>query len=169
MARILIIEDTEPVCQLYSFFLQRADANHDLVLTYTGEDGIRAALENQPDLVILDLNLPGISGAEVAQKLEESGILTTAPLIIVSAARRRLQPGRHRHLWRHPEPEAGRRPNQRQPLWSQDLHPVPDPLPRRRRPFRRPHQRPRVQSGRLASASPPPGNPDRPADAGSRS
>ena len=85
MARILIIEDTEPVCQLYSFFLQRADANHDLVLTYTGEDGIRAALENQPDLVILDLNLPGISGAEVAQKLEESGILTTAPLIIATA------------------------------------------------------------------------------------
>ena len=84
MAKILIIEDRELVCQLYSSFLQRAKANHDVMLTYTGEDGIRAALENRPDLVILDLILPGISGAEVAQKLKESGILDAAPLIVAT-------------------------------------------------------------------------------------
>ncbi len=84
MAKILIIEDREPVCQLYNAFLKRSNANHDVILTYTGEDGIRAALETRPDLVILDLILPGISGAEVAQKLEESGILAATPLIIAT-------------------------------------------------------------------------------------
>ena len=85
MAKILIIEDREPVCQLYSSLLQRSNAKHDVMLTYTGEDGIRAAMGNRPDLVILDLILPGISGGEVAQKLEESGVLDTAPLIIATS------------------------------------------------------------------------------------
>ncbi len=84
MAKILIIEDREPVCQLYNSFLRRANANYEVALTYTGEDGIRAALGNRPDLVILDLILPGISGAEVAQKLKESGILDAAPLIVAT-------------------------------------------------------------------------------------
>ncbi len=82
---ILVIEDREPVCQMYSSFLHHANANYDVILTYTGEDGIQAALVNRPDLVILDMLLPGISGAEVAQKLEESGILAATPLIIATA------------------------------------------------------------------------------------
>ncbi len=82
---ILVIEDREPVCRLYGSLLQYA--NYHPVLAYTGEDGIQAALVNRPDLVILDMMLPGISGAEVAQKLQESGILPGIPLIIATAMR----------------------------------------------------------------------------------
>ena len=82
---ILVIEDREPVCRLYGSILQYA--NYHPVLAYTGEDGIQAALVNRPDLVILDMMLPGISGAEVAQKLQESGILPGVPLIIATAVR----------------------------------------------------------------------------------
>ena len=80
---ILVIEDREPVCRLYGSILQYA--NYHPVLAYTGEDGVQAALMDRPDLVILDVMLPGISGAEVAQKLQDSGILPGIPLIIATA------------------------------------------------------------------------------------
>ncbi len=84
MLKILIIEDEKPVCQVYSAALCQADPRLEVVLAYNGEEGIEAALRERPDLVILDLTLPGISGTEVAQKLQEAGILPEVPLIIVS-------------------------------------------------------------------------------------
>jgi len=84
MLKILIIEDEKPVCQVYSAALCQADPRLEVVLAYNGEEGIEAALRERPDLVILDLTLPGISGTEVAQRLQEAGILPEVPLIIVS-------------------------------------------------------------------------------------
>ncbi len=84
MLKILIIEDEKPVCQVYSAGLRQADPRLEVVLAYNGEEGIEAALRERPDLVILDLTLPGISGTEVAQRLQEAGILPEVPLIIVS-------------------------------------------------------------------------------------
>ncbi len=81
--KILVIEDKETVGCLYSSLLRYA--HYHPVLAYTGEDGIQAALVDRPNLVILDMMLPGISGAEVAQKLQESGILPGTPLIIATA------------------------------------------------------------------------------------
>ena len=46
---------------------------------------VEAALRDKPDLVILDLLLPGIPGIEVARRLQESGILPGVPLIITTA------------------------------------------------------------------------------------
>ncbi len=83
MAKILIIEDQKELCRLYWFALTQA--GHDIRLAYTGEDGVDQAMADRPDLVILDLGLPGISGAEVAQKLWDSGVLPKAPLIIATA------------------------------------------------------------------------------------
>ena len=84
MSKILIIEDEKPLCQVYSAALCQADPRLEVVLAYNGEEGIEAALRERPDLVILDLTLPGISGTEVAQRLQEAGILPEVPLIIVS-------------------------------------------------------------------------------------
>ena len=82
--KVLIIEDEEPLCQMYSAALCQADPRLEVVLSYNGEEGIEAALRERPHLVILDLALPAISGIEVAQKLREEGILPEVPLIIVS-------------------------------------------------------------------------------------
>ncbi len=83
MAHILIIEDQEPLGVLYKSVLRKY--NHETTLTTTGEAGIEAALRDKPDLVILDLLLPGIPGVEVARRLQESGILPGVPLIITTA------------------------------------------------------------------------------------
>ena len=83
MARILIIEDQEPLGVLYKSVLRKY--NHETTFTTTGEAGIEAALRERPDLVILDLLLPGIPGVEVARRLQESGIFPGVPLIITPA------------------------------------------------------------------------------------
>ena len=83
MANILIIEDQEPLCNLYRSVLRKF--NHETIVATTGEEGIEAALRERPDLVILDLLLPGIPGVEVAQRLREEGILPGVPLVITTA------------------------------------------------------------------------------------
>ena len=83
MAHILIIEDQEPLGILYQSVLRKF--NHETTFTTTGEAGIEAALRDRPDLVILDLMLPGIPGVEVARRLLESGIFPEVPLIITTA------------------------------------------------------------------------------------
>lgn len=83
MSRILVIEDQKLLSQLYRSAL--ATANHTVVLAYTGEDGVAEALREKPDLVILDMNLPGIVGDETATALEKLGIIPQTPLIIASA------------------------------------------------------------------------------------
>ena len=83
MARILIIEDHYALCQLYQSVL--GQFGHEVILAQTGEAGVAAAGRVRPDLVILDLMLPGMSGADVAHKLREEGILPRTPLIITTA------------------------------------------------------------------------------------
>jgi DNA-binding response OmpR family regulator len=90
MAKILVIEDQKLLCQLYGSVLSKA--RHDVVLAYTGEEAVAEALRDRPDLVIMDLKLPGISGAEVACQLRESGVLPAAPLIIATALGKEAQP-----------------------------------------------------------------------------
>lgn len=82
MANILIIEDHPALLELYGTILGRA--GHAVTLADSGEAGIEAARRSQPDLVILDLVLPGIPGVEVAQRLRQDGILPVARLIATS-------------------------------------------------------------------------------------
>ena len=69
---------------MYSAALCQANPFYDIVLAYTGEEGVDSAIRDCPDLVIIDLLLPGISGVEVIEKLKEEGILRGVPLIIAS-------------------------------------------------------------------------------------
>ena len=64
------------------------ELRHEVVIAYTGEEGLNAARESRPDLIILDLELPGISGITVAQALQYEGILPGIPVIITTATPR---------------------------------------------------------------------------------
>jgi CheY-like chemotaxis protein len=83
MTKILIIEDQEPLCSLYKTVLSKFD--YQIVFATTGEAGLQAAADDRPDLILLDLILPEMSGSEVAQKLRDQGILPEVPLIITTA------------------------------------------------------------------------------------
>ena len=83
MVRILVIEDRLSLLRLYQTVL--GQRNHDVAVAPTSEAGLEAVSRVRPDLVIMDLVLPGITEAEVAQKLTEAGILPGAPLIVTTA------------------------------------------------------------------------------------
>ena len=86
MSSILVIEDQEVLCRLYEAVL--GQLRYDVVIANTGEEGLEAARQSRPDLLILDLELPGISGITVAQALQYEGILPGIPVIITTATPR---------------------------------------------------------------------------------
>ncbi len=83
MSNILIVEDQEALGLLYKSVLRQF--NHNVVIAADGQAGVDAARKSAPDLVILDLMLPGMPGVEVALKLKQLGVLPAAPLIITTA------------------------------------------------------------------------------------
>ena len=83
MATILVIEDQTALCRLYRSILDRA--GYRVTVAQTGEEGVIAAAEIDPDLVVMDMALPGMSGVEVARRLAERGRLPATPIIITTA------------------------------------------------------------------------------------
>lgn len=66
---ILVVEDDETVRHVVRNYLQAA--GHTVTCTDDGRVGLNIALENKPDLVVLDVNLPGMRGFEVARQLHQ--------------------------------------------------------------------------------------------------
>lgn len=67
--KILLVEDEESIRGFLRINFQRE--NFEVIECSTGEDGIRKALIEKPNVAILDVMLPGINGFEVCQKLRE--------------------------------------------------------------------------------------------------
>jgi CheY-like chemotaxis protein len=64
MATILIVEDDPHAANIFNRVLRRA--GHTVLIAHTGLDGARAAGEHPVDLVLLDMNLPGLGGHTIA-------------------------------------------------------------------------------------------------------
>lgn len=74
---VLIVEDEQNIVDILSFNLERE--GYDTLEAYDGNTGLQLALEQNPDLVLLDLMLPGRSGEELLP------LLRGLPVIVVSA------------------------------------------------------------------------------------
>jgi DNA-binding response OmpR family regulator len=79
--RILIVEDEARLARHISSALSRH--GHSPSTCYDGTQGLHAALENLPDLIVLDLNLPGLDGFSVLARLRE--INSSARVLILTA------------------------------------------------------------------------------------
>jgi DNA-binding response OmpR family regulator len=80
-ATILIVEDEHAVARGIEYAL--AQDGYQVSVTRTGEEGLTIALEQAPDLVILDVRLPGIDGFEVLRRLRGSG--AKMPVLFLTA------------------------------------------------------------------------------------
>lgn len=80
MARVLLIEDDLAVQKGVTLALRRR--GHEVEVAASGETGLLALERHRPDLVLLDLMLPGMSGLEVCRRIRES---KQVPIIILSA------------------------------------------------------------------------------------
>jgi len=66
-ARILVVDDELPIVELLTYNLKRA--NYEVLFARDGEEALRVARQEQPDLIILDLMLPKLDGLEVCRAL----------------------------------------------------------------------------------------------------
>ncbi|MFJ4687429.1 response regulator [Streptomyces sp. NPDC088789] len=80
MPRVLLIEDDPSVREGVELGLRRR--GHEVTAVATGEEGLAALPERRPDLVLLDLMLPGVNGVEVCRRIREAGQL---PIIMLTA------------------------------------------------------------------------------------
>lgn len=78
--KIIIIEDELILAEALKERL--TNSGYDIFVAYNGEDGLDRIKKNKPDLLILDILLPGINGYDVMRKLQEEKI--DIPILVVS-------------------------------------------------------------------------------------
>ena len=83
MARILIIEDNEQNLYLETFILEKN--GHAVIQARNGESGIALAAQIVPDLILLDIQLPGMDGYTVAEELRKNPKIIDIPIIAVTS------------------------------------------------------------------------------------
>lgn len=81
--KVLIVEDEEDIQELIRYNLNREGFQTKSVVT--GEDALNAAMSDLPDLVILDLMLPGVDGLEVCRRLKANTSTQHIPVVMVTA------------------------------------------------------------------------------------
>ena len=80
---ILVVEDNERNLKLVRDVLEYV--GYDVRVARTAEDGIALAVKERPDLVLMDLQLPGIDGMEALRRLRESPRTADIPVVAVTA------------------------------------------------------------------------------------
>ena len=83
MARILIVDDDEKMLGLYQSIL--SSEGFDVLTAGSGEDGLKLAIENIPDLILLDVMMPKKDGGEVAQDLSGNNKTRNIPIIFLTS------------------------------------------------------------------------------------
>lgn len=81
--RILVVDDEKDLVDLITYNLQRN--GYDVLAAHDGNEALDLAQREQPDLIILDLMLPGIDGTEVARRLKADSRTAQIPIIMLTA------------------------------------------------------------------------------------
>jgi len=81
--KILVIEDNESNMYLISLILKQY--GYTVLESRWGEEGIKIAMEKNPALIIVDIQLPGIDGLEVIRRIRASEANVHTPIIVLSA------------------------------------------------------------------------------------
>lgn len=82
MKKILIVEDDKFLRELIAKKLQ--SENYQAIEAKNGEEGVQKIIVEKPDLILLDLILPGIDGFEVLKKAKENPQTAEIPVIVLS-------------------------------------------------------------------------------------
>jgi CheY-like chemotaxis protein len=83
MKRILVIEDNETNMYLISFILKKY--GFEVIEAGSGEEGIDLALKEKPNLIIMDIQLPGMDGLETTRRIRESKADGGVPIIALTS------------------------------------------------------------------------------------
>jgi two-component system cell cycle response regulator DivK len=81
--RILVVEDHEENRRIMRDLL--TSAGFEMIEAHTGEDGVRAAEAERPDLILMDIQLPGLDGYEATRRIKAKPVLRAIPIIAVTS------------------------------------------------------------------------------------
>ncbi len=82
-SRVLIADDNQQNCELLEAYL--ADSGYDIVFAYDGRQTLDRVAEQSPDLILLDIMMPKLSGYEVCQNLKSKPQTRDIPVLMVTA------------------------------------------------------------------------------------
>ena len=83
VVKILLVEDSKPIRRANEHAL--LDAGYEVVCAVDGESAVRFAKDEKPDLILLDMILPKMSGPEVLMHLKEDPATAIIPVVVVSS------------------------------------------------------------------------------------
>jgi len=83
MAKILIAEDERDIRDLVAFTLRFA--GHEVVAVGNGEEAVAAARQEMPDLILMDVRMPRMTGYEACEKMKADPQLDKIPVVFLSA------------------------------------------------------------------------------------
>ncbi len=81
--KILVVEDNEQNLYLVTYMLEKH--GYEVIQARDGTEGIEMADRHHPDLVLMDIQLPGMDGLEVTKRLRSYSKLNTVPIVAVSS------------------------------------------------------------------------------------
>ena len=80
--RVLVVDDIVDTAQTLAMLLEMS--GHDLRTAYTGPNALKAALDYRPNVVLLDIGLPGLNGYEVAKRIRQQPVLHNILLVAMT-------------------------------------------------------------------------------------
>lgn len=83
--KILIIDDSAMQQRIAKIYLEKGEG-HNVITADNGEQGLAAAAAENPDLILLDIEMPGMNGEEVIKKLKTGSSTASIPVIMCSAS-----------------------------------------------------------------------------------
>jgi two-component system, OmpR family, alkaline phosphatase synthesis response regulator PhoP len=81
--KILVVDDEEDIVELLRYNLSRE--GYKVLCAASGEEGLERARNENPDLIVLDLMLPGIDGLDVARRLKADNATRSMPIVMLTA------------------------------------------------------------------------------------
>jgi len=83
-AKILFIEDEPDQIRMISLRLEKS--GYQVIFSTEGEEGLKMAVQEKPDLILVDVIMPGIDGFEVCRRLRQNPLTKHIPIISTTAA-----------------------------------------------------------------------------------
>jgi len=82
MAKVLIVDDSET--HLYTLSQIVESEGHEVITASGGEEGVKAAIDNHPDLILMDVVMPDLNGFQATRKISKNASTSDIPIIIVT-------------------------------------------------------------------------------------
>lgn len=89
MAKVLVVDDEPNIVLSLEFLMQQA--GFDVATAEDGETALASVADGAPDLILLDISLPGISGFDVLERLRANPVHARLPIIMLTAHGREVE------------------------------------------------------------------------------